>query len=170
MEIRLCGRESSFRPHGFFTVEHWRDGKMLSTQIALNGVTDIGKDTVLDSYFRNQAPPALWFLGFIDNAGFSALASTDTMSSHAGWTEATGYSEGNRPTWVTSAVSSQAISNPTPATFSITGTATLFGIFAVDNNTKGGTTGTLWATAAFVSPIPVINGDILKITYTVNAT
>lgn len=162
------GAESSFRPHGFFTVEVWRDGKLHHKEIAPNGVTNIGKNTVLDTYFRNQAPPTTWFLAFIDDP--ATLAAADTMASHAGWTESQGYTEGTRPAWVTVAAASQAITNSTPATFTINATDTLFGIFAVDESTKGGTTGVLWATAAFASPIPVINGDILKITYTVNAT
>ncbi len=164
------GIDSDVKPRGYFDVEIWRYGKLYHKELVPNGVTNIGKDEILDSYFRNQAPPALWHLGFIDNAGFSALAATDTMASHAGWVESTAYSEANRPTWVTVAATAQSISNTTPATFSINGTATLFGIFAVDENTKGGTTGILWATAGFASTIPVINGDILKITYTVNAT
>lgn len=162
--------ESGLSPKGFFDVEIWRGGKLYHKELVPNGVTNIGKDTILDSFFRNQAPPTTWYLGFIDNAGFSALAPTDTMASHPGWTESVAYSEGTRPTWVTVAAASQSISNTTPATFSINGTATLYGVFAVDESTKSGTTGTLWATAPFASTIPVINGDILKITYTVNAT
>ena len=161
---------SDIKPHGYFEVEVWRDGKLFRKERAPNGVTNIGKNTILDSFFRNIAPPTTWYLAFIDNAGFTALAAADTMASHAGWTEAVGYTEATRPTWVTVAAAAQSISNSTPATFSINGTATLFGIFTVDVVTKGGATGTLWATAAFTSPIPVINGDILKITYTVNAT
>jgi hypothetical protein len=164
------GREvkNGFAPKGFFNVEIWRDGKLHHKELVPNGVTNIGKDTILDSFFRNQAPPTTWYLGFIDDP--ATLAATDTMAAHAGWTESTGYSEGTRPAWATVAAASQSITNSTPATFSINGTDTLHGVFAVDENTKGGATGTLWATAAFASPIPVINGDILKITYTVNAT
>jgi hypothetical protein len=32
------------------------------------------------------------------------------------------------------------------------------GIFIVTNNTKGGTTGTLWSTALFSADVPVANG------------
>ena len=133
-------------------------------------MTNEGKNGVLDSYFRNQAPPALWYLAFINNAGFSALAATDVMNSHAGWAEATGYTEATRPIWVTTAAASQSITNPTPATFSITSLQTLKGIFTVSENTKSGVTGVLWATALFAGDIPVDNGDIIKISYSVNAT
>lgn len=159
-----------FKLAGRFKIEQWRDGKLFKTYEFDNGITNIGKNTILTSFFFNTAPPTTWYLGLIDNAGFTALAPTDTMGSHAGWAESTVYSEVTRPAWVTAAAASQSITNSTPATFSITGTATLKGIFVPDENTKSGSTGTLWSTALFGGDIPVANLDILKITYSVNAT
>jgi hypothetical protein len=97
------------------------------------------------------------------------LAASDTMGSHAGWTEFTSYSQANRVAWGPGAAGSQSITNGTPATFDITGSGTVKGIFVANQNTKGGTTGTLWATALFPSDVPVVNTDQLKVTYTVNA-
>lgn len=168
---RNRGSESSFNPEGYYTLEQWRDGKLFKTYKLKNGVTNLGKNTILTSFFFNTAPPATWYLGLIDNAGFTALDDiNDVMGSHTGWTESTVYSEVTRPAWGTTAAAAQSITNPTPATFSITGVATLKGIFTVDENTKSGSTGTLWATALFAGDIPVANADILKITYSVNAT
>lgn len=156
---------------GQFKVEVIRKGQVIQTEYFTNGVVNEGKDSILTSYFFNTAPPTTWFLAFIDNAGFSALDdANDTAASHTGWTEATGYSEPNRPTWVTTAAASQSITNPTPATFSITSTQTLKGVFTISDNVKSGTTGVLWATALFSGDIPVTNGDIIKISYAVNAT
>ena len=152
-----------FKLSGYFHLEKWRDGRLVYEEKNIpNGVVNLGKNDVLDVYFFNATQSPTWFLGFIDNAGFSALADTDTAASHAGWGEATGYSESNRPTWVTTAAASQSITNPTPATFSITGTATLKGLAIWNDNTKSGSAGLLWATALFA-------GDIIKISYTVNA-
>lgn len=161
--------ESSFRPHGYFHITLERDGKIIHEETVANDVVNVGKNAILDSYFRNQAPPTNHYLAFIDAAAFSALAAGDTMGSHAGWAEATGYSEGTRPEWVTTAAASQLITNPTPATFTISGTATLKGLFAVTENTKSGSSGVLWATVLFAGDIPVAAADILKISYTVNA-
>lgn len=166
----LLKKKQKFRPHGFFNIELIRDGKTIHEERIPNGVTNVGKDGILDSFFRNQAPPTNWYIGFINNAGFSAVADTDTMASHAGWAEFTTYSEATRPEWVTGAAASQSITNGTPATFNITGTATLQGVFITTDNTKSGVVGVLWATALFTGTIPVTNGDIIKITYTVNAT
>ncbi len=134
-----------------------------------NDITNIGKNSLLDSYFRNQTQPASWYFGLVDNSGFSAFAAGDTMSSHAGWTEFTTYSDSTRVQWVTVAASAQSITNSSVSTFNINGSGTVKGIFVTSVSTKSGTTGTLWSTAAFTSAVPVSNGDQLKITYTVNA-
>jgi hypothetical protein len=156
---------------GKFQVEH-RDkgGKLIGIYDLPNGITNIGKNKVLDVMFNDSTPiaNASWFIGLIDNASFSALAAGDTMASHAGWIEFTGYSQATRVAWGSGAASSQSTTNASPATFDITGTATLNGIFVNSIGTKGGTTGTLWATASFTSTVPVNNGDQMKITYTVS--
>jgi hypothetical protein len=135
-----------------------------------NGVTNIGKNSQLDVLFGAGTQIVTWYIGQIDDAGFTALAASDTMSSHGGWVEFTTYTEGTRPQWSPDAAASEQISNSTPANFNITGTATLKGIFINSINIKGGSTGTLWATALYAGDIPVANGDLLKITYTVSAT
>lgn len=162
---------SLFRPCGEFIVEHYRKGKLIGKYKLQNGVTNIGLDTVLDIMFGATAKISTWYLGLIDNAGFTALAAGDTMASHPGWTEYTAYSEANRPTWGTGSASGQSITNATPEEFNITGTTdVLNGMFAVSDNTKGGSSGVLWATASFTSTIPVDNGDLLKLTYTVSGS
>lgn len=165
MKQAKCGLKVA----GTFHFEQWRDGKLIHEESVPNGVVDLGKNDTLDVYFFNATQSPTWYLGFIDNAGFTALADADTAASHAGWAEATGYSEPNRPTWVTTAAASQSITNPTPATFSVTSLATIKGIAIWNDNVKSGTGGLLWASALFAGDIPVDNGDIIKISYTVNA-
>jgi hypothetical protein len=153
---------------GRFKVEVIRDGKTIRTEYVNNDVVNEGKDKILDSFFRNQAPPAQFYLGLMNDP--ATLAAADVMAGHAGWTEFTAYSEATRPAWTTQAAASQSITNPTPATFTITGgAATINGIFVPSENTKSGATGILWSTAPFTGPIPVTGGDIIKISYTVNA-
>ncbi len=154
---------------GKVQVEHRnKDGDLIGVYDINNGIVDVGMVALLDSFFRNQTQPAAWYIGIIDNSGYTALANADTMSSHAGWNEFTTYSQGTRPAWTTVAAASRAISNTTTTDFSITGSGTLKGIFITSNSTKAGTTGTLWSTATFASNVAVSNGDTLKITYTVN--
>lgn len=151
-------------------MEHWRDGQKIGDIAVLNDIVDVGVNSLLDVAFRNQTQIATWYMGLVDNSGFSAFADADTMSSHSGWNEFTTYSDANRITWVPDAAATRAISNSTTsADFNINGSGTVKGIFITSNNTKSGTTGTLWATAAFASNVAVVNGDVLKVTYTISA-
>ena len=157
---------------GRFQVEHFRDGKLLNTYEMPNGITNEGKDHILDVEFSDatQIAGTGWFIGLVDLSGFTALADADVMSSHAGWNEFTSYSEANRVAWGPGTPASQSITNSSAATFNISGNGTVKGIFIVTNNTKADeTTGILWSTALFAADVPVSNGDQLKITYTVSA-
>ena len=154
---------------GRFAVEHYdKDGNLKGTYDIPNGIVDVGLNDILDVAFHVGSQITAWFIGLVDNSGFSAFADADTMASHAGWNEFTTYSEATRVAWAEDAPASRSITNTTSSDFSITGTGTIKGIFLISNNTKSGTTGTLWATAAFASNVAVVNGDSLKITYTVS--
>lgn len=166
---RSRGLEDFVGPQGFFGVELWRNGQKILDMIAPNTVTDVGKNSWLDVYFRNQTQLASWYIGLVDNSGWTAFSTSDTMSSHSGWTEATGYSQSTRVAWSVGAASGNSITNGTAATFDLTGSATLKGIFVTSGSAKSGTSGILWTGAAFASTVPVSNGDQLKITYTVNS-
>jgi len=154
---------------GKFQIEHIRKGKVINKFDLNNGVVDEGLDAILDIMFHDATKISTWYIGLVDNSGFTGFSSSDTMSSHSGWNESTAYTESNRVEWTEGAASGQSITNSTPVTFNMNATATIKGIFIVSNNTKGGTSGTLWSTAAFASTVSVNNGDQLKITYTLNA-
>lgn len=145
-----------------------KDGVLKWEEECFNGIVDEGLEALLDAYFNAGTQPANFYIGLIDNATFSAFAGADTMSSHAGWDEDTTYSEATRPEWAPGAAASRAVTNATTVDFSINGTTAIYGIFISTNNTKSGTTGVLWATAAFSSVASVENGDTLKVTYTVS--
>lgn len=156
---------------GHWQAEHYRQGNFLAKYDFPNDITNQGKNSLFEIMFHDgtQIANASWFIGLISNSGYSALAAADTMASHAGWTEFTGYSQGTRVAWGAGAAASQSITNASPATFDITSTGTVKGIFVPSNSTKGGTTGTLWSTALFTADVPVANGDQLRVTYTISA-
>lgn len=162
--------KSLLNPKGKFVVEHLRDGKKIGQYEMPNGIVNVGKNKLLDVMFNDSTPIAnnSWFIGLIDNSGYTALADADTMSSHAGWSAFASYSEATRVAWGSGAASSQSVTNATAATFNINGSGTVKGIFVTSNSTKGGTTGTLWATALFSGDVAVVSGDQLKVTYTVS--
>ena len=169
--VRNRSLESKLEFHNPIVVEHWRDGQHIANYETFNDIVNVGKNDIFEVYFHSgtQTLTANWFIGLISSSGFTGLAATDTMSSHAGWTEFTAYSQSTRVAWGPGAAASQSITNSTAAQFDITGSGTVKGVFIVNNSTKAGTTGTLWATALFSADVPVVNGDQLKVTYTVSA-
>lgn len=154
---------------GRFKIEHRdRTGKLLGVYDIPNGIVTEGMNYLLEAGFHGGTAVGTWYVGLIDNASFSALADADTMASHAGWLEAVPYSDSTRRQWTCGAASARAITNGSTVDFTINATATLKGIFITSNNTKSGTSGTLWSTAAFGSTVGVSSGDTLKVTYTVS--
>lgn len=161
--------KSMFRPHGHFLIEHRnKAGKLIGVYRVPNGIVDVGMNHILDTEFVAGSQSSTWYIGLVDNSGFTGFSDSDTMSSHSGWSESTAYSQATRPQWTVGSASSRQVTNASTVDFSINASATLKGIFVVDNNTKSGTSGTLWATAAFSSTVSVSSGDTLKITYTVS--
>lgn len=157
---------------GHFKMECYdKDGNLKWSETLKNGVTNVGLNSVLDVYLRNQTQIATWFMGLIDNASFTGLAAGDTAASHTGWLESAAYSDATRRTWSPAAAASQSISNTTTVDFTINATATLRGAFLISDNTKSGTTGTLFCHAAFSGGNQTVNsGDTLKVTYTINGS
>lgn len=157
------------RSQGYYKCTHTdAAGNIKGEYILSNGVTNIGKNTLLDIMFGATAKISNWYAGLINNSGYTGVADADTMSSHAGWAEFTAYSAGTRPAWTTGAASGQAISNPTPFSYTMSSGGTIKGIFVVSDASKGGTAGTLWSTALLASNITVVASDILSFTYVVS--
>jgi len=155
---------------GRFVVEHRdADDTLKATYEFPNAIVDVGLNHILDVWAHGASQVATWYLGLVDNSGWTAFADVDTLASHAGWSEFVSYTEANRVEWDEDAAASRAISNTTTADFSVNATGNVKGIFVSSNNVKStGTTGTLWSTAAFSSVVATANGDTLKVTYTVS--
>lgn len=154
---------------GVFKLQLFRAGRIIYEETVRNLVTTEGKNKIFDVMFHGVAAIATWYIGLIDNSGFSAVAAADTMASHAGWTELTSYSQANRVEWTEGSASGGSITNAVAITFSMNATAGVRGIFVTSSNVKGGVAGTLWAATIFGVNVPVSNGDTVKITYTVSA-
>jgi hypothetical protein len=157
---------------GMWKIEHLdSEGNVKGVYEFHNDIVNQGKNDLLDIMFSDgtQVASTGWYVGLISSSGYSALAAADTMASHAGWTEFTGYSETTRQAWGPGAAASQSITNSTPITFSITSNGTIKGLFVCTNDTKGGTTGRLWATGLWsTGDANVVNGDSFRATYTVS--
>ena len=162
---------------GVFTVSCYdKDGNLKWEEKTPNLVVNEGLDYMNTQFFTGSSYTAAWYLGLYGSGASNNPAASDTMASHPGWTEVTAYSQSTRPACTfgtpTTANPSVATNSASPATFSINGTTTVGGAFLTTNNTKGGTTGTLFSAADFQSPgdRSVVSGDTLTVTYTFSLT
>lgn len=145
-----------------------------------NLVPDAALNKILNDTYGTKSPDAAFAVGLITGPGASGVAAGDTMASHAGWTEATPYSDAGRPAWTAGTVASKSVSNSgSPAVFNINASATVGGCFLVSGTAgtsagqigqKGGTGGTLRSCGAFTTGDKTVsNGGTLTVTITATA-
>jgi len=149
-----------------------KDGNLKWTAESKNLVVNAGLAYMAGTALTSVAQITSWYLGLYGAGASNTPAAGDTMSSHAGWTEVTDYSNSTRvaATFVTATTANPSVVTNTasPAIFNINGTTTVGGAFLTSGSAKGGTTGTLFSAADFGSPgdRSVVNGDTLSVTYT----
>lgn len=149
-----------------------KDGNLKWTADTKNLVVNAGLAYMAGTALTSVAQITTWYLGLYGAGASNTPAAGDTMSSHAGWTEVTAYSNSTRvaATFVTATTANPSVATnaASPAVFNINGTTTVGGAFLTSGSAKGGTTGTLFSAADFGSPgdRSVVNGDTLSVTYT----
>lgn len=133
-----------------------------------NLVTTAGKNDLLTQYGKGAAYTAAFYVGLISSVSYTTgPAVGNTSASHGGWTEDTTYSNGTRPSLTLGTASGGSIDNSaSKAEFTINGTATIKGAFTITNNTKGGSTGTLYSAGTFAADRNVVSGDTLQVQIT----
>ncbi len=158
---------------GVFTVQCFdQDGNLKLSVEKHNLLVNVGLKDMNDKYFTGSGYTAAWYIGLYGAGASNTPNASDTMSSHAGWTEVTAYSQSTRPAATFAAAStadpSVITNSASPATYSINGTTTVGGAFLTSDNTKGGSTGILFSASDFQSPgdRSVVSGDTLTVTYT----
>lgn len=158
-------------PHFVFTVE-CRDklGRLKWREVRRNTVMTAGKNDLLTNYFKGSSYTAAFYVGLIDNSGFSAISASDTAASHAGWTEAAYYSESTRQALTLGTPSGGSVDNSaSKVVFTINGSGgTVNGAFVATNNTKSGTSGVLYSGSSFGSTRTVASGDTLSVQVTLS--
>lgn len=165
----ICGNkiEESANATGVYTVTCvGADGAVKWVDTFDNAVVTVGKALLLNAMFAGTTPITTWYLGLVNGATAPSYSDSDTMASHAGWSETVPYSNATRPAAVFSATATNSIA-AAAATFNINATATVAGAFLVSNNTKSGTTGTLYSAGNFsTGNRSILSGDTLNVTYT----
>lgn len=170
---KLSSADNKLRAGGIFTVRcHDKDGKLKWESKSHNLVVNVGLAYSNTTFFKGSGYTAAWYVGIYGPASTNNPSSTDTMASHAGWTEVTAYSNGTRPAATfgaaTTADPSVIANSASPAQFSISTSANVGGAFLVNDNTIGGSSGVLFSASDFAAPGDrvVQNGDVLSVTYT----
>lgn len=136
-----------------------------------NLVVNVGLQYMAGTGLTSTTQITTWYIGLYGAGASNTPAAGDTAALHTGWTENTNYSEANRPTATfaaaTNANPSVVTNTASKAVFTMNATTVIGGAFLISNNTKGGTTGTLFSAADFQSPgdRSVVSGDVLNVTY-----
>jgi len=169
---------------GFYVVE-CRDaqGNIKWEEEFPNLVVAVGKQLMLDTLLRTSGTYTTVgpFLGLINNS--TTFAATDTMSSKT-WTELTTYTVGGSAVRGTAVFSAATSSGTTPSnvttssaasiTYTMTGSATVYGCFLVTGSgavsTISSTAGTLYSEGNFSTAKTVTSGDTVSVTYSTTAT
>lgn len=152
-----------------------KDGNIKWEDEIINLVTTVGKNHILDNYLAGSSFTTVGpYMGLISSVSYSAIAAADTMSSHAGWTEA---GVTNAPTYTTprktavfSAASAGSKALSSALSFAITGTGTIKGCFIVTGSgavtTIDNTSGTLLSAGLFTGgDKAVANTDTVNVSY-----
>jgi hypothetical protein len=147
-----------------------KDGNLKWEDSAKNLVVNAGLQDMNTKYFKGVTYTAAWYIGLVDNSGFTAYSANDTLASHTGWSETTAYSGGNRATatfgTATTADPSVISNSASPGAFSITGSVTVRGAFLCNVQSNSSTSGLLFSVSDFTGGNrSVINGDTLNVTY-----
>ena len=168
----VAGTQSSesSRATGKFTIECFdKEGNLKWSAEESNLVVNVGLQYMAGVALTGTSQSTTWYVGLYGSGASNNPAASDTLASHAGWTEITPYS-GNRIAAVfaaaTNANPSVVTNSASKASFSINSSATVGGAFLC--NAASGTTGILFSAADFSSPgdRSVVSGDVLAVQYT----
>ena len=140
-------------------------GRVADEWDVANAAVYAGLNYMQGAAFKSTAQLATWYIGLIDNAGFSTVVPGDTMASHAGWAEFTAYSQATRPAWTPGTPASGVLASSAATVFTITSPGVLKGMFLASDSAKSGTAGTLWATALETSTRNVAAAQALQVFY-----
>lgn len=135
------------------------DGSLMWIKKIHNLVPTVGHNYILDTLHAQTL--------YVGLKGSGSAAAADTMSSHSGWSEVTGYSQGTRPELQMGTAASGAIDNSSnKATFTINASVNVAGIFVTTDSTKSGSSGTLLSVSDFDGVAALTSGSTLNVTVT----
>lgn len=151
----------------YYHFECFRAGKKIWEEHVKNLIVTEGLNDILTKYFKGSAYTAAWYVGLVDNAGWTAFAAGDTLAVNAGWDEFTTYS-GTRKALTLGTPSGGSVDNSaSKASFTITTGGTIKGAFIC--TVTSGTSGILYGEGAFTATRTVAIDDVLNVTITLTS-
>lgn len=173
---RNAGNTDFLGLEGVYTAECFgADGNLKWSDRIENLTTNVGRKSLLDSYFANTGGGAI-VMGLM---GTGTPAYTDTQASHAGWLEVGG---ANAPTYsgarktptfsATTSANPAVLTTSTAVVFTMTGSGTVAGAFinVGGSSTIDNTTGVLFSAGDFTAGSKTVtSGDTINVTYTLSA-
>jgi len=184
VEVVKNGPKSTAKLVGSYTVEHSRNGEVLSTIAGNNAITTEGKSFLFNTMFDSATALTAWSMGLTGSGTY--VTAGDTYAEIGGtnpWVEFTTYEISANATirgaWDNTTSTDGTMTSTTQTVFDITNvsSAPVTGLFicagtnaATKSDSTNGGNEILWAVAAFdQGSTSVIDGDQLKITYTISA-
>ena len=163
------------------------DGNIKWEESFPNLVNAVGKQLMLDTLLRTSGTYTTNgpFLGLIGTTSPTFGTGSDTMTSHAGWTEFTNYTVGGSAVRGTAVFGASSSTGSTPAnvttstataiTYTITGAGgNVTGCFLCTgsgaSSTQSNTGGVLYSAGAFGTAKTTTVGDTVSVTYSTTAT
>lgn len=169
--VANTGLKQATKAGGVFHIQCLdKDGNLKWETSEHNLVVNEGLAYMNDTFFSGSSYTKSLYLGLITGPGSgTAYSATDTLASHAGWTEYTDYSGARKAVTMGSATSADpsVIATASAVGFTISGSGgTVAGAFLC--TVSSGTSGVLFSEADFQSPGDrvVVSGDTLNVTYT----
>jgi len=149
------------------------DMNLISKSECTNVLTDEGLDHVLNAVLHAATQITTWYCIIYETNTAGAAAQTYAVPV---WTETAAYDEATRPEYVEAASTAKSTTNSaSKAVFTASATKTFYGAALVGGGSAATTKsdvaggGTLLCAGLFGTAQPVIDGNVVNLTYTVTA-
>lgn len=179
---RRTNDEHLVEAHGHYEVKCFdSEGNLKWEDVIDNVVCTEGRQANLQHFLKGSAYTASQVMGLIGNVTYSAPVAGNTAGAIAtsgsanNWNESTSGVSATRQTPAFANASGGSITLSSNASFSITGTDTINGVFVLCRSSAGvapttavaNTSGAIWSAGAFTGGAKAVsNGDTLSVSYT----
>ncbi|WP_440111795.1 hypothetical protein [Acidovorax sp. BL-A-41-H1] len=156
--------KATIQPGTLYTVEHIRNGKVLSRDTHHNLVPTEGLNHIAGVVTKGAAQVPTWYIGLFEG-NYTPVPAITAAGFPAAATECTTYAPSTRVEFNEGVVTAGVVDNTANrAEFTMTANKTIYGAFMASAQAKGAVTGILISAARFGSPKAVLVDDVLRIT------